>query len=99
MRRPQVFPAIKGIWVKSRYTDIAYEVIAFKFKQNKDHLKIRQYKIKNQGRYEWWEASRFQLLTTFNVNSNEVVTIGTDNSRIERDVENNYFDDKIVYLR
>ena len=28
MKRPQVFPAIKGIWIKSKYTDIAYEVIS-----------------------------------------------------------------------
>ena len=99
MKRPQVFPAIKGIWIKSKCTDIAYEVISIKFKQEKNHFKIREYKIHNQGFDEWWPASRFQLLTPFTITTDETIIVNTESDRMRRSVENNYFDDKIINLK
>lgn len=99
MKRPQVFPAVKGIWIKSKYTDIAYEVISMKFKQEKNHFKIREYKIYNQGFNEWWPASRFQLLTPFTITTDETIIVNTNLSTMRCSVDNNYFDDKIINVK
>lgn len=99
MRKRKSFKAISGIWVKSKYTDIAYEILSIKFKRDGS---IKEIKINNQDREEWWEWSRFDLLTTFDINEYEQVEFilpGMTSGHVRRDVDASYFSERSVNVK
>lgn len=71
-----IYKAKDGIWVRSKYTGIAYEVEAMKIENNK----IKEVFIENESdlygiRKEWWKFNRFDLLTPIQINSELIITI------------------------
>ncbi len=71
-----IYKAKDGIWVRSKYTGIAYEVEAMKIENNK----IKEIFIENESnlygtRKEWWKFNHFDLLTPIQINSELIITI------------------------
>lgn len=87
----KIYKALDGIWVKSKTTNIAYQVKAFKVRNNK----IKEVLIYNRpdwgfNSWQWWDFNHFNVLTPFII----------DNS-CEKIICQNccLFDEKIIRVR